>query len=43
MGKKTIEIKERDIPQLEIKILTGDYKPLGVYSLQNFIKKYGGW
>ncbi|MDI9395807.1 MAG: hypothetical protein QM426_10535 [Euryarchaeota archaeon] len=41
--KKIIEIRERDIPNIEIKVLSGNYKPIGKYNLKNFLKKYGGW
>jgi len=36
-----IEIKESEIPDIEIKILGPDYTPLGKYSLNAFAKKYG--
>ena len=41
--KKRIEVKERDIPNLEIRVLNRDYKPVGDYSLKNFMEKYGGF
>lgn len=46
MGRKRhnsnrIEIKESDIPDIEIKILGPDYTPLGKYTLNAFAKKYG--
>ncbi len=39
---KRIEIRESEIPYLEVKVLTNDFKPVGTYSLNNFFKKYRG-
>lgn len=44
MGKKKrIEIRETEIPNIQVRVLTNDFKPVGDYSLSNFLKKYGGW
>jgi len=40
--KKRIEIRESDIPYVEVTVLTNNFKPVGTYSLQNFFKKYRG-
>lgn len=45
MGRKRrnnnrIEIREIDIPNIEIKILGPDFTPMGKYSLNAFAKKY---
>lgn len=42
MKKKKITIRESEIPYVEIEVFTNSFKPLGAYSLENFIKKYGG-
>jgi len=41
--RKRIEIKESEIPYIEVRVLTNDFKPVGDYSLSNFSKKYKGW
>jgi len=41
--KKQIIIKEKDIPFLEFKVVTGNFKQVGTYSPNNFFKKYGGF
>jgi hypothetical protein len=40
--KKRIEIRENEIPFIEVRVLTNDFKPVGDYSLSNFFKKYRG-
>jgi hypothetical protein len=40
--RKRIEIKESEIPYVEVRVLTNDYKPVGDYSLSNFLEKYRG-
>jgi len=40
--RKRIEIRESDIPYVEVRVLTNDFKPVGTYSLNNFFKKYRG-
>jgi hypothetical protein len=41
MGKKKrIEIKEKEIPFLEVRVLDQKFNPIGDYSIQNFVNKY---
>lgn len=40
--RKRIEIREADIPNIEIKVFSNAFQPLGTYSLPNFFKKYKG-
>lgn len=40
--RKRIEIRESEIPNLEIKVLSNNFQPVGVYTLPNFWKKYRG-
>jgi hypothetical protein len=40
--KKQIQIRESEIPNIEFKVLTNNFQPLGTYSLNNFWKKYRG-
>jgi hypothetical protein len=39
-SRKRIEIKEREIPNLEIRVLDQSWNPIGDYSIQNFVNKY---
>lgn len=41
--RKQIKIKESEIPQIKIQVLTNDFKPIGTYSLDNFSRKYRGY
>ncbi|WP_269851031.1 hypothetical protein [Methanosarcina horonobensis] len=37
--RKRIEIRECDIPNVQVRVLSNDFRPVGDYSLQNFFKK----
>lgn len=44
VGKiKKIIIRECEIPQIKIQVLTNNFQPIGTYSLDNFSKKYRGY
>lgn len=38
--RKRIQIRESEIPNIEIRVLTNDFRPIGDYSLPNLLKKY---
>lgn len=37
---RRIEVKEKEIPFLEIKVFDQNFNPIGNYSIQNFANKY---
>lgn len=39
-NNRRIEIKERDIPFVEIRVLDQSFTPIGDYSIKNFVNKY---
>lgn len=43
MKKRQIKIKESEISQLEIQVVTNNFQPIGTYNLLNFSRKYRGY